>query len=380
MQTMGLVGDPRIGRNPFGPRDADAPWHGGDAAWPGHPGYWNGAPWVSDFMPRGGARAGAIEDLRERLADQAAGVQASRPHALPSSFGPWGLMRAAGATGGRYVLWSWNPHGRSDVTYDWTRCDLFAPDLRARETIRADLVRRPIAQAIVRAWDVAADPKYGVASVSSPLSPRFAAQEMHRIAGGEGMRTSWGTRDQHRAFLRAAPEVLARMDDAIEVLGRAVRDADRRLDDPDRRLLADAHLFRHVLLAERHSIGEALEEAKTVPDAWFDEKEMWVGLQPTLWVEAGADPERIDARFDLLRDRARGQAAVDDRAAMLRRYAATPFGETVARNQMYVWRAKLFPRGTGSSDATRSPAESTPTPPIPTPGGSGGAPGPSTGK
>ena len=33
--------------------------------------------------------------------------------------------RLAGMTGGRYVLWSWNPGGRSMVDYDYARCDLF---------------------------------------------------------------------------------------------------------------------------------------------------------------------------------------------------------------------------------------------------------------
>ena len=379
-RSPGGLGDPRIGRNPFGGRDREAPWHGGETAWPAHPAYWNGAPWASEFTPDVRRSARTVEDLRERLDGRPVAPDTIHPHPLPSSFGPWGLMRAAGETGGRYVLWSWNPRGRSDVTYDWSRCDLFAPDLRPRGEIHADLARRPLAQAIVHAWNLLVHPSLGLAAVTPPLGDDFDAEEMSRSPGGDGVRTSWANRDQYRTYLRAAPEALARMDDVLARLDRAVAAAQRSLDDADRRLLADVHMLRHVVRVQRHSLGEGLAEAKQVPDAWFSDREKWVGMRPIAWTEPGADPEAIRADFELLRDAERGRAALDDRAAMLRRYAGTPWGESVARNRMYVWRAEQFERGDANARASRSPAESSPTPPPATPGGSSGAPGPSTGR
>ena len=87
---------------------------------------------------------------RERTAEVPATALQAYRYPLPSSFGPYALSRAAAETGGRYVLWSWNRTGRTTLLYDDVRCDLLAPDLRDRETIRADAIKRPLPGAIIK--------------------------------------------------------------------------------------------------------------------------------------------------------------------------------------------------------------------------------------
>jgi hypothetical protein len=377
-EVMRNGGDPRIGRSPFARSSRETPWHGGDGAWPAHPGYWNGQPWKSDFVPR--SQPTVREDLRERLGAAAFDAAVTRPHALPSTFGPWGLTRAAGVTGGRYVLWSWNPLGRSDVTYDWAKCDLFSPDLRPRDQIRADATRRALPRAIAAAWDVVASDRVGVAGVRAPVTPEFAPQEMVRVPGGRGVGMAWSNRPQLRAYLSMAPEALRAIEEAEAELTRAIDRVPATPDAVDMRYLADAHLFRHVLRVQRFSLGEALAVARTIPDEWFRDDGSWVTLQPVTWIEDVPHASTADGDFGALADPARGRAVAADRGAMLQRYGGTPYGETVARNRVYVWRAIIVQPGSAQSKATRSPAESTPTPPAPTPGGSSGSGAAPTGR
>ena len=375
-------GDPAIGRSPFGRAARDAPWHGGDTAWPAHPGYWNGQPWRSDFMPR--SIPLRPEDLRERLGGDLPPQDAPRPHPLPSAFGPWALQRACGVTGGRYVLWSWNPLGRSDVSYDFAKCDLFPPDLRPRAEIRADVPRRPLTRAIVAAWNAVAGARLHLAAVSPPLSASYDAREMSPLYGDVSTGLAWRDRTQFRAYLRAAPAALRAIDDAAEELTRAIDGLPGTPDDVDMRALAEAHLFRHVLLVQRFSLGEALEVAQAIPEDWFRADGSWVGLRPKVWIDEGADAVEPGETTAPARDAGRGQRVAEDRAAMLRRYRGTPFGETVARNRVYVWEAIVVHPGPADGKASRSPAQSgepvPPTTPPTTPGGSSGGGAAPTGR
>ncbi|MCC6475245.1 MAG: hypothetical protein IT514_16040, partial [Burkholderiales bacterium] len=346
-------GDPAIGRNPFGRAERDAPWHGGDTAWPAHPAYWNGQPWRSDFAPR--MPPPHVEDLRERLGVPLPPPDATRPHPLPSSFGPWALQRACGVTGGRYVLWSWNPLGRSDVTYDYSRCDLLAPDLRSRAEIRADVPRRPLTRAIVQAWNAVAGGRLRLAGVSPPLSETCEALEMTHLYGDVSTGLAWGNLAQLRAYLRAAPAALRAVDDAADLLTRAIDGLPDPPDEADLRTLAEAQLFRHVLLVQRFSLGEALEVAKAIPEGWFRNDGSWVALRPVVWIDEGADAAQPGETSAHAGAAERGRRVAADRAAMLRRYAGTPFGETVARNRVYVWEPVVVQPGTADAKASRSP-------------------------
>jgi len=163
--------DLRIGRNPFGESERNAPWHGGDTAYPHVPAYFGGACWVSEFSVTddSGEDDPRLEDLSERLRKslERAKIRAG-DHPLPSAYGPYGLMRLAAVTGGRYVLWSWNPSGRTNVRYDYRRCDRLPPDLRPRRTIRADAARRRLARALLDAWHNIANRRVSAAVSSGP--------------------------------------------------------------------------------------------------------------------------------------------------------------------------------------------------------------------
>jgi hypothetical protein len=88
---------------------------------------------------------------------------------IPSGFGPYGLMRAAGSTGGCYVLWGWVQGDTAPLHFDYGKCDLFPPDLRSRPEILADLPRRPLAQALLQAWATMADVQPGLVRQTPPL-------------------------------------------------------------------------------------------------------------------------------------------------------------------------------------------------------------------
>jgi len=374
--------DQRIGRNPFGQNKRDAPWHGGDSAYPHRPAYIGGAPWNSEF-PTGERDRGGFEDLRERLRDSSPRSAAMRgAHPLPSTFGPYGLMRLAAATGGRYVLWSFNPSGRSNVRYDYGRCDRFAPDLRPRDAILADVARRPLARALLGAWHIVAGSRVGLAQVTPPVDEdRRSPREMERVKGAPCACFALTDRARLRALLRSLPRGLEALDHSMRLLDNAIE----KTASPDRvdaRLLADARLFRHVLAVQRFCLGEVLMVAKNIPaDAW-DHPDQIPCIFPEQYLLRGADPEHVVPRTTQIFDHQRGADLAEQRRGMLRRYAGTPFGETVARNEVVAYRfgwGRKVPPGRGKSQ--RTPAQSAqPKAPTTTPGGgSSGAPGATSG-
>ncbi len=206
---------PGIGRSPFGRPAADAPWHGGDSAYPALPYRYNEFLWTTEFQkpskpitlnppPKdapGGMdgptpdEAEEPEDLGARLGfpSVAEMADASRTYPIPSGFGPYGLMRLCAVTGGRYVLWSWNPGGRARVTYDYGRCDLFGADLRSRERILSEVTTDPIAAATLAAWHalLAAD---GVVDQTPPLDKDGkTARAIDDTPGSADFRWTWGS-------------------------------------------------------------------------------------------------------------------------------------------------------------------------------------------
>ncbi len=380
--------DEGISRSPF--EEGDAPWHGGDTAYPHQP-FRYALRWQTVFPAErrpppawagGGARTGerragggggargGEEDLRERLRS----VQEDAVHRyhfpLPSGFGPYGLMRAAAETRGRYVLWSWNPEGRSDVTYDYARCNLFAPDLRDRRSILVE--SRPLAAALMRAWHRVASDRVRVASVTPPLGARGRRPaEMAETAPGGFVPEHWDDRDDYEHFLDVVPETIEAIDGAVGDLERALLRTGSSADAVDRRYRADADLFRHTLLVHRFQLAEALAAARPLgPDAWRDPG-LVPGLEPG-WCIAG---ERVeDAPWDP------GAAArlLADRRRMLETYRGTPFGEMVRRNSVHTFRLVWRPVAKGDPSARGTPAESSGGHGPATGGGSRGG-GPTTG-
>lgn len=380
-----------IGRSPFGPLEPDAPWHGGDTASPHFPWDFGNLPWEMEF-PLGGLgrrnRDGpnSIEDLRERLGETSSGNTMGRRYPLASSWGPWPLMRAAAETGGRYWLWSFNPSGRTDLVYDYGRCNLFEPDLRSRREILADLKRQPVPRALQKAWHLVADPDVAIATRTSPLGKGGAPQEIETVVPRRNLNFVWSDESEFEYFKKAVAERIERTDEAVRLLDQALATLPRTGPGAPR-LRADAQLFRHILVCLRFALREAQAVAADVPaDAFVDEGTM-PGLADEDWILPGRDPENI--RFGRVRPRNEG-AAEEVRVArqdMLRKYLGTPFGEIAARNAVVTYRYRHFPRLDRKSlgDLGRTPSESGGKPPKtdrpkrPATGGSTGA-GPSSGR
>lgn len=381
----------RIGRNAFASRGA--PWHGGDTAYCHLPFYFH-MRWQTKFpseraptprwedieksryakklrRPRKGPDKD--EDLHERVDDVDPKALEHYAFPLPSAFGPYGLSRATKESGGNYVLWSWNPEGRSDVTYDYARCHLFAPDLRSRSDIRKEIARRPHARALIRAWHEIANRDIHVALVTPPVA-RDAARpvEMREVRGDGGLHYHWTKPVEHETFLLRGVRTAKALDRAIAILSRKVKPRDA----VDRRYHADADLLRHTLLTLRFQIAQAVAAARLLPrNAWKDPK-LIPGLDPEWWILRGPD---VASRKIRVYDPKLAEILKADRIRMLERYAGTPFGEMVRRNGVFTYKLAWRPVRSGRP-AKETPADSSgkrgPTTP---PGGGSGGGGPTSG-
>lgn len=367
-----------IGRSPFGGNPPASPWHGGDTAIPHLPWLFGPTPWFTEFVartPRAAAGRDGLEDLEARLRRMRE-EKSGMTYPLASSWGPYGLMRLAAATGGHYRLHSFNPSGRTDVVYDYSRCNRFPPDLRPRSEIRADLGRRPLFAASMKAWDEIADATVALARITSPLAPAGSPREME-WADAPGPSLGWITRDQHREFLRIAAAWIERADGALAVLDAALA-APPPASDPDARWWADAALFRQTLATVRFELAEAVAVARDLPADAFDDDSVWLTLVPVDWIEEGLSCEPVSGVEP--RDPAAAKALAAARQVHLDRFAGTPFGEIVARNAVVTFvverRPKLEANGRPPGRTpSESGAENVPTPPRPAGGSSGGGPG-----
>jgi hypothetical protein len=280
--------------------------------------------------------AGTPEDLSDRLPRERqpeAEVDLGMQYPLSSSWGPYGLMRAAGVTGGRYFLMSYNPRGRTDVVYDYSRCNLYPPDLRSRGRILADMSRRPFAAALVKAWNMMANHRISVADITAPLNQVGRGRREMEYAVGAGM-PGWcfSCRSDYQQFFRDAERYLEALDEACGLLGRTL--AAKAADDVDARYRADAELFHHTLLVIRFQLNERVIAAKGVPgDAWEQGDLRWhVGAREFI-LAGGVEPGGFPAL-----DRAAGEAVLLARKRFLERYGGTPFGELVRKNPVQTYR------------------------------------------
>lgn len=383
-----------IGRSPFGPEDPRAPWHGGDTAWPHFPPRYRGPHWQMEFGARVEedadiirryaeelkrlGRPGDPEDLAKRLKEEIDSKREDRYYfPVSSSFGPYALMRAAAATGGKYWLYSWNPTGRTDLVYDYSRCNLFPPDLRSRKAILAEIPGRPLAMALLRAWHTLANRSVRIADVTAPLSENGRVpQTMKYAEGGRGLGFSWPGTEDHKMFLAQAKVSIAAMDRALAILRNALGPA-RPKDDVDARYRADAELFKHIVLVHRFELMEAYAAALEATEELWSDPKLIPGLDPEYYIHAGRDPEFIPVTQAKLFHPEEGRKLVPARSDHLRKYLGTPFGEIVARNPVMTYRLIRRPIAPGIP-AKRTPSESGDKQ-QPTPGGSGGG-GPSTGR
>ena len=370
-----------VGRSPFGPQDEEAPWHGGDTAWPHLPLYFGGRDFITQFpvrvppLPELGAPV--PEDLEEgKGGPRPKGKWQTYYFPLPSGFGPYALMRAAAMTGGRYVLFGWNPNGSSGLVYDYSTCNRYAPDLRSRSEILADARRRPLAHALVRAWHWITEVSVAVATVTPPLSADLRSpREMEEAFSYEQLDFTWARPTEHKQFLETARICAKDLGSAIVALDRGLQSEVR--DAVDRRYRADAILLRHILLVKRFHVLEALGAAEEL-----DRSTAWdrMPLQPLLtskvFLKRASGSERVLPERVRIHNQDLGARVFYERKRFLAQYAGTPYGELVGRNRVLtyevVWR-DLTPKKRGSG---RAPAESS----GPAPRGGGSSPGgPTTG-
>ncbi len=362
----------RVGKNPWRPQKGKIqkgkiPWHGGETAYNHLPHRWSGVGWETEFS-RGLNLVERPEDLHERIKGFKQQDGGLRRYPLPSAFGPYALSRLCAETGGQYVLWSWNRSGRSSVQYDYSRCELFAPDLRARSAIRKDIAKRPLARALNRAWHLIAARDANLVRVTPSLGENNATPQAQRPPPrGKSLNFAWPGEPARDDFVRDAERTIDTLDRALKLLDRPIGKAVTQTDAIDRRYLADAHLLQFILQVQRFSLGNAVAVAKKAPDdAWEEDSDEFPGLRRT---ECGPQqgPE-IFARRD----------------ALLKRYRGTPFGEQIARNKIHVYRVEKI-KGLakpGKGNLGNSPAFSkTPRPTKPTApaGGSSGGSGPTSG-
>ncbi len=367
--------DHGVGRNPFDNNDKKAPWHGGDTAWPHLPFYWHGAHWSTRFAmklrpppkigrygkPQHGADAlNGPEDLRERMrkVDEKATEVYHFP--VPSGFGPYGLMRLAAETGGKYILWSWNPGGRSDLCYDYAQIDRYAPDLRSRKAIRRNIRRQPLGAAILNAWHAVGNNTISTSQQTPAIGTDWKPRPVEELNGRGFTSTSWGAKPEWKQFLKQAPKTMAALDRALGILERAIQRTGVATDPVTRRYLVDAELWYQTLLVHRFTIGEAFVEAQKVPEktAW-DKLPFHPNLHAKRFIGSHKNSERHEVRvYEVaLHNPKLGARVLASRRKFLDRYAMTPQAELVARNSVSTMRLHWNTYATGQPSKS-SPAES----------------------
>lgn len=338
------------------------------------PGLPPGFPWP----PEGGEAPGGPPEPDDDLTNEEKNIR----FPLPSAFGPYGLMRLAGETGGRYVLFSFNPKGRRKVKYEYKRCNLFPPDLRSRAAIQKGLKRNPWAAALLRSWHTLLDADSHVILIRPPVKSNLSsAQSIDRLPYGSTFTYLWENRGEYKQFVRMAPDVIAVVERALAPLDKAL-ETEAPADPVLRRYEADALYFRHALRCVRFAIAEAVDASKDLPkDAWKrgDQKP---GVVEEAYVRQGRNPERVRPTSAVPFDLATAQALLEERKQLLARFRGTPFGEQLALNEIDTMRPTWFTRTNRVPGTGLSPTESTDTKPktgrVPA-GGSGGG-GPTTGK
>lgn len=390
-----------VGRSPFESIDSEAPWHGGDTAYPAVPWHVAGIHhwrttfplYVDQLADESPGDADTPEDLvaREGVTPEEPAVAYAYP--LASSWGPYGLMRAAAMRRGRYVLFSFNPSGRKNVTFDYGRCNALPPDLRSRSVIRCDGATRSLRSAMSKAWNLIGNKRHAVVSITAPLEEdgRTPA-EMQYATPCTCCATIWETRACHDRFVRATRRDLEALEEAHDVLDRALQRA-RTTDGSHTRYLADATYFHHLVGVLRFQTREALTAAQRAPAGAWKNPDLIPALSERAWLipvegEARIAPVEVVPPYDPVE----GDHIHRRTTHFLDRFGGTPPGETVALNSVHTYRVHMVSRalsgrpkegGAGTPSESSSPAPVTPddgAPPATPPGGAAsGGRGPATG-
>lgn len=304
---------------------------------------------------------------------------------LPSSFGPYGLMRAAGMSGGRYVLYSFASGGQKTVEYDYARCNLFAPDLRSRKQIRKDILDHPHAAAVLETWNDLAAVGGALVDINPPLDARAKPQRIDKFSGGTFISFIWDHKSEYDAFRKIVKLVLpvlekiqTRLDEVLAEPGNASTPAARRHE-------ADALLLQHAIQKTRFELEEGLAALPPLTKKdWKKDKRP--GLIGRDWIQPGREPHMIilDAEQEPA-DLDAGVRLFLQRRSLLRRLRGTPWGEQIALNGVEVSRPDWWEKidhATFRDDRKRSRSkdkDKEKKPSTPSRGSSGGGGGPTTG-
>jgi hypothetical protein len=390
---------PGIGRSPFGKPVADAPWHGGDAAYPPVPYRFHEFLWRTEFQkparqvvlgaPPDVAPGGMDEPVEPPGDDPAMGEPAEEPetpedlgarlglpsladladsartYPIPSGFGPYGLMRLAAVTGGRYVLWSWNPGGRARVTYDYGRCNLFGPDLRARERILLEIRTDPLAAATLAAWHalLAAD---GVVEQTPPLEKDGrTARAIDDVHASTDFSFIWPNLSQWKQFRKSLARSQTPVATARRLLETALSSQKEADGDVGRRRQADALLLLftvQVLEFELNELDLATRDVK--PDLWrTTPKGKTPGVGSRDFIRGAANPLEelgfeIGSAMDApALDPAAGDRITKARKQHLERFRGTPFAAQVELADISTYRVVEWEEGKAPTRGG-SPSES----------------------
>lgn len=405
--TPGQQYTSNVGRSPFENGRATSPWHGGDTAYPHLP--WHMDPlgkWTHAFPLHVGdledeqRSEGATdvdddpEDLAEREGEKPEEPAVSWSYPLPSTWGPYGLMRAATQTGGRYVLFSFNPSGRRNVEYLFVRCNHFPPDLRSRKEIQRDAKRGRYQRAMNEAWNLLGSNRKSIFKITSALDKRGQPTAMDYARETCDCCVVWETRTAHDAFIRSTRADLEALEEAHKILTKALRGGGPSRTDHAHmdRYHADARYLHHLVEVLRFQTKEALAAAGSVPSSAWDHPDVFPVLRARDWLIPVENTEaRVRAVLAIQpRHPDEGDALLRKTQEIIDRYGGTPPGECIAKNTVCIFEVHMFSRAYGSGRRSRStgtPSESdsgapkTPKPPPVKPrGGPGsGAGGPSTG-
>jgi hypothetical protein len=228
--------------------------------------------------------------------------------------------------------------------------------------------------------------RVGIARITPPVEEDGRTPSEMRAISSQRCTSCFDFEDRTSLlkFLRDTPDVLRGLDRALGILDSKLQRTPGREDVVDRRLLADAHLFRHILAIQRFSLGEVLAVAKRIGrDAWDRADKI-----PCIWSDPylvrESDPDHVVPRVTWVHDPVRGEKLAAERRFLLRRYAGTPFAELASRNEVKCYRfgwGQKFPadRNRGFRNPAESDAKKKDAPVTPPPGGSGGSAGPGTG-
>lgn len=304
---------------------------------------------------------------------------------VPSSFGPYGWMRAAGATGGAYVLWGWSKGKSLPYKYDYSKCNGLPPDLRARGEVLADALRRPLAVALTAAWTALAQGPDECVDRTPPIAKGAPASIEHLY--GVLFDPIFRTPEERDRGVAEAQRDARVLDGVRTVFAAAVEKAGEPKDDVDRRLRADADLFLHGLETVRFHVGEwAACASRIPPSGWKMERGRFPSITRVDWVCAHPDDVPPAPPWLKAFDPVAGDRVAAARKAFLERYKGTPVASIVARNPISTYRADVWqdPKITGTAYPTGGSGSSrgggTTTPPPPPSDGSTGQPGPTTGR